>query len=174
MKPTINGMAKDAAYALLALCFATSCRAQFDKIEINDFFGGGAGAGRECSYKCSNGASPVPRDGHVPQSNGCGVPGFMIESHFGLTPCCHKHDICYHTCQTGKDRKKGQEKYVSDTHTFSRQDCYDVTSLQQFAPTNFKRKFPIYTASFDAQLLFPALPLSPARSTGATTSLQSA
>lgn len=65
-------------------------------LDFGKLFGGGAG-GQECSFSCKNGAKPAAKDTHVPQSNGCGVPGFMVESKYGMTPCCHKHDICYHT-----------------------------------------------------------------------------
>ncbi|EKX43127.1 hypothetical protein GUITHDRAFT_140707 [Guillardia theta CCMP2712] len=62
-----------------------------------------------CKFKCENGNNPRHREGHKPTFNGCGVPGFMIDSKHGLTECCNQHDICYHTCQTGKSQKKGME-----------------------------------------------------------------
>ena len=70
---------------------------------------GGGGGGKPCVFKCPGGVAPRPRDGHTPTFNGCGVPGFQVESKFGMTECCNEHDRCYHTCKTGGDQKKGQK-----------------------------------------------------------------
>jgi hypothetical protein len=37
------------------------------------------------------------RDGHIPLTNGCGTPGFIVESNHGNDRCCEEHDKCYHT-----------------------------------------------------------------------------
>mmetsp|Transcript_98100 Transcript_98100/g.158173 ORF Transcript_98100/g.158173 Transcript_98100/m.158173 type:complete len:200 (-) Transcript_98100:587-1186(-) len=74
---------------------------------------GGGGGGKACVFKCAGGVSPRAREGHKPTWNGCGVPGFMVDTQFGMTECCNAHDICYHTCKIGKEQKKGQD--ICDT-----------------------------------------------------------
>mmetsp|Transcript_47204 Transcript_47204/g.125440 ORF Transcript_47204/g.125440 Transcript_47204/m.125440 type:complete len:242 (-) Transcript_47204:593-1318(-) len=96
-----------------------------------------------CTFKCSNGGRPRARKGHKPVANGCGVPGFMVESKFGLTSCCNKHDICYHTCQVGKNRTKGQD--ICDTLFEScmkeicsgREDCQSEASMMSMGVRMF-------------------------------------
>ena len=51
----------------------------------NLFGGGGGGGGQACVFKCQGGVAPRPREGHKPVYNGCGVPGFMVESKYGMT-----------------------------------------------------------------------------------------
>jgi len=46
---------------------------------------GGGGGGKACVFKCADGVSPRAREGHKPTWNGCGVPGFMVETQFGMT-----------------------------------------------------------------------------------------
>lgn len=56
------------------------------------------GGNSDCAYQCSSGGVPRgDKPGHKPVSNGCGVPGFQVDSKFGMTSCCDKHDHCYHT-----------------------------------------------------------------------------
>lgn len=78
-------------------------------LDLGKMMGGGGGKGASCAFKCANGVPPRPRQEHVPTFNGCGVPGFQVESQYGMTECCNQHDVCYHTCKTDKDRKRGQE-----------------------------------------------------------------
>lgn len=44
---------------------------------------------------------------HVPKSDGCGSLGFEIASEYlpleDMTKCCDAHDICYDTCNSGKE-----------------------------------------------------------------------
>jgi hypothetical protein len=70
--------------------------------------GGGGGGGKGCMFKCPGGIPPKPREGHTPTFNGCGAMGVSVQSQFGMTECCNQHDICYHTCKTDKEQKKGQ------------------------------------------------------------------
>ena len=56
-----------------------------------------------CAFTCPEGQSPVPKEGHIPVSNGCGTGGMKLpDTIVDFTPCCNLHDVCYHTC--GSDR----------------------------------------------------------------------
>jgi hypothetical protein len=55
-------------------------------IHLGNLFGGmGGGGGQACVFKCPGGVAPRPREGHTPVYNGCGVPGFMVETKYGMT-----------------------------------------------------------------------------------------
>lgn len=53
------------------------------------------------------GGKPVRNRNHVPTSDGCGSLGFEIASEYlpleEMTKCCDTHDICYDTCNSGKE-----------------------------------------------------------------------
>lgn len=55
----------------------------------------------------STGTRPVRNRNHVPKSDGCGSLGFEIASEYlpleDMTKCCDAHDICYDTCNSGKE-----------------------------------------------------------------------
>lgn len=101
-----------AAVVILLMCLVFDASQAQGIPDLGKMMGGGGQKG-SCQFKCANGIQPRPRLGHEPTFNGCGVPGFQVESKYGMTDCCNQHDICYHTCQTGKDQKKGQE--ICDT-----------------------------------------------------------
>lgn len=96
--------------AAVAATIAPTCVAQ-GGIDLGKLMGGGGGvgSGNSCAFKCKHGAPPRPREGHKPTFNGCGVPGFKVDTKYGMTDCCNEHDICYHTCKLEKQQKKGQE-----------------------------------------------------------------
>lgn len=54
-----------------------------------------------------SGSRPVRNRNHVPKSDGCGSLGFQIASEYlpleEMTKCCDSHDICYDTCNSGKE-----------------------------------------------------------------------
>lgn len=54
------------------------------------------------------GAKTTRNRNHVPSSNGCGPLGFEIDKQYlplqEMTSCCDKHDICYDTCNSGKEK----------------------------------------------------------------------
>ncbi|MES1920023.1 hypothetical protein MHBO_001752, partial [Bonamia ostreae] len=58
----------------------------------------------DCYFSCGRGLKAVPREGHVPESNGCGAEGMDVKGNFDFTDECNQHDICYHTCLS--DRKE--------------------------------------------------------------------
>jgi hypothetical protein len=51
---------------------------------------------------------PVRNRSHTPKSDGCGSLGFEISSEYlpieQMTKCCDSHDICYDTCNSGKEK----------------------------------------------------------------------
>lgn len=53
------------------------------------------------------GSRPVRNRNHIPKSDGCGSLGFEIASEYlplaEMTKCCDSHDICYDTCNSGKE-----------------------------------------------------------------------
>lgn len=53
------------------------------------------------------GQKPVRNRNHIPKSDGCGSLGFEISSEYlpleEMTKCCDAHDICYDTCNSGKE-----------------------------------------------------------------------
>lgn len=60
----------------------------------------------DCKYGCKKGAKPVPREGHVPKSNGCGSFGIQLDTSAlpQMTKCCDAHDHCYDTCNKDRDQ----------------------------------------------------------------------
>ena len=63
--------------------------------------------GEDCAYECAyEGYEPVPRQGYVPTSNGCGSFDFifddseesLIHVEKDFISCCQTHDHCYDTC----------------------------------------------------------------------------
>eukprot|EP00928_Gymnodinium_smaydae_P034225 TRINITY_DN2430_c0_g1_i5.p1 TRINITY_DN2430_c0_g1~~TRINITY_DN2430_c0_g1_i5.p1 ORF type:complete len:1310 (-),score=353.47 TRINITY_DN2430_c0_g1_i5:143-3715(-) len=102
----------------------------------------------QCIFNCKNGAAPRPRKGHKASSNGCGVPGFMVESQYGMTECCNQHDLCYGTCQTGDEQAFGKHgcdsKFEACVHSrctaftdLDLQGCEDEASLFTMAVRMF-------------------------------------
>ncbi|CAH1639122.1 unnamed protein product [Spodoptera littoralis] len=61
----------------------------------------------ECIFNCPEGSRPVRNRNHIPKSDGCGSLGFEIASEYlpleEMTKCCDSHDICYDTCNSGKE-----------------------------------------------------------------------
>ncbi|KAG7312361.1 hypothetical protein JYU34_001850 [Plutella xylostella] len=61
----------------------------------------------DCIYSCPEGQRPVRNRNHIPKSDGCGSLGFQISSEYlpleEMTKCCDAHDICYDTCNSGKE-----------------------------------------------------------------------
>ncbi|CAG9564756.1 unnamed protein product [Danaus chrysippus] len=61
----------------------------------------------DCIFTCPEGHKPVRNRNHVPKSDGCGSLGFEISSDYlpieQMTRCCDAHDICYDTCNSGKE-----------------------------------------------------------------------
>ncbi|XP_070209822.1 group XIIA secretory phospholipase A2-like, partial [Littorina saxatilis] len=53
----------------------------------------------------TTGADPVAKRNHVPESNGCGSFGVQLDTSRlpGIAKCCDRHDVCYHTCNKGKE-----------------------------------------------------------------------
>lgn len=53
------------------------------------------------------GQKPVRNRNHIPSSDGCGSLGFEISNEYlpieQMTKCCDNHDICYDTCNSGKE-----------------------------------------------------------------------
>lgn len=53
------------------------------------------------------GQKPVRNRNHIPSSDGCGSLGFEISTEYlpieQMTKCCDNHDICYDTCNSGKE-----------------------------------------------------------------------
>lgn len=54
-----------------------------------------------------SGQKAVRNRNHVPKSDGCGSVGFEVASEYlplvEMTKCCDNHDICYDTCNSGKE-----------------------------------------------------------------------
>ncbi|XP_013199416.1 group XIIA secretory phospholipase A2 [Amyelois transitella] len=61
----------------------------------------------ECIYSCPDGVKPTRNKNHVPKSDGCGSLGLNISPEYLpldlMTKCCNTHDICYDTCNSGKE-----------------------------------------------------------------------
>lgn len=53
------------------------------------------------------GQKPVRNRNHIPSSDGCGSLGIEISTEYlpieQMTKCCDNHDICYDTCNSGKE-----------------------------------------------------------------------
>ncbi|XP_013180226.1 PREDICTED: group XIIA secretory phospholipase A2 [Papilio xuthus] len=61
----------------------------------------------DCIFTCPGGQKPVRNRNHIPKSDGCGSLGFDISTEYlpieEMTKCCDAHDICYDTCNSGKE-----------------------------------------------------------------------
>ncbi|KAK3911721.1 Group XIIA secretory phospholipase A2 [Frankliniella fusca] len=58
----------------------------------------------DCHFLCPNGMKPTANKYHKPSSNGCGpIPTDALPAS-EMTECCNQHDICYDTCNSGKEK----------------------------------------------------------------------
>jgi len=59
-----------------------------------------------CAYSCKNAASPFPKPNHnaTIYADGCGDPGLKVNIDFPFESCCHKHDVCYSSCNKHKNQ----------------------------------------------------------------------
>lgn len=66
----------------------------------------GGGGPNSCVYKCPNGETPKPKEGHNPRTNGCGTGTMLFSAQdmkYDFTKCCDEHDFCYDTCGKNRD-----------------------------------------------------------------------
>ncbi|CAG4955948.1 unnamed protein product [Parnassius apollo] len=72
---------------------------------LHDIFD--AAVEEDCIFSCPGGQKPVRNKIHIPKSDGCGSLGFDVYSEYlpleEMTKCCDAHDICYDTCNSGKE-----------------------------------------------------------------------
>ncbi|BES92549.1 Group XII secretory phospholipase A2 precursor (Hypothetical proteinypothetical protein2G12) [Nesidiocoris tenuis] len=62
----------------------------------------------DCSWSCPGGVKAVKNKFFKPQVNGCGPEMLKIDDknmpYPQMTLCCDNHDLCYSTCNSGKDK----------------------------------------------------------------------
>ncbi|XP_063244175.1 group XIIA secretory phospholipase A2 [Bacillus rossius redtenbacheri] len=73
--------------------------------DFHDVFN--AAVEEDCKFKCPGDVKPVKNKFHTPSSNGCGSLGVEISNEYlpvgDMTSCCDEHDLCYDTCNSGKE-----------------------------------------------------------------------
>jgi len=84
--------------------------------------------GGDCEFKCPANINPKKNPLHNPSSNGCGSFGIEVDvsKYPGMDHCCYVHDICYDTCNSGRDEcDESFKDCLKDT-------CHHVAILKKF------------------------------------------